>query len=290
MSHKWAIENSPLQTYTSALMFSPMRSLVREAFKREEPEWIVIKPAIEEKWSPCLQTLEGHSLSVNSVAFSHDSARLASASVDSTVKVWDAHSGQCLQTLEGHSNWVNSVAFSHDSARLASASVDRTVKVWDAHSGQCLQTLEGHSDRVRSVAFSHDSARLASASVDSTVKVWDAHSGQCLQTLTIGKALARISFDITGSYLRTEFGTINISASSSSRIPLAHLESRSPHYQDLGLSMDGIWITYNAKNLIWLPPGYRPSCSVVLGNTIGVGTGGGRVWLCKVELKALASI
>ena len=248
MSHKWAIENSPLQTYTSALMFSPMRSLVREAFKREEPEWIVIKPAIEEKWSPCLQTLEGHSLS------------------------------------------VNSVAFSHDSARLASASVDRTVKVWDAHSGQCLQTLEGHSDRVRSVAFSHDSARLASASVDSTVKVWDAHSGQCLQTLTIGKALARISFDITGSYLRTEFGTINISASSSSRIPLAHLESRSPHYQDLGLSMDGIWITYNAKNLIWLPPGYRPSCSVVLGNTIGVGTGGGRVWLCKVELKALASI
>jgi WD40 repeat protein len=37
---------------------------------------------------------------VQSVAFSHDSARLASASNDYTVKIWDAHSGKCLQTLD----------------------------------------------------------------------------------------------------------------------------------------------------------------------------------------------
>ncbi|EUC40845.1 hypothetical protein COCMIDRAFT_107749, partial [Bipolaris oryzae ATCC 44560] len=39
---------------------------------------------------------------VCSVAFSHDSARLASGSDDNTVKIWDAHSGVCLQTLMGH--------------------------------------------------------------------------------------------------------------------------------------------------------------------------------------------
>ncbi|KAH0543952.1 hypothetical protein GP486_008540 [Trichoglossum hirsutum] len=77
-----------------------------------------------------------------SVAFSHDSARLASASYDQTVKIWDASSGACLQTLEGHSGWVMSVAFSHDSARLASASSDKTVKIWDASSGACLQTFK----------------------------------------------------------------------------------------------------------------------------------------------------
>ncbi|KAF1965172.1 hypothetical protein BU23DRAFT_436600, partial [Bimuria novae-zelandiae CBS 107.79] len=37
---------------------------------------------------------------VESAAFSHDSAQLASASWDKTVKIWDAHSGECLSTLE----------------------------------------------------------------------------------------------------------------------------------------------------------------------------------------------
>ncbi|KAF2176009.1 WD40 repeat-like protein, partial [Zopfia rhizophila CBS 207.26] len=47
----------------------------------------------------CLSTLKGHGGWVNSVAFSHDSARLASASDDKIVKIWDASSGECLQTL-----------------------------------------------------------------------------------------------------------------------------------------------------------------------------------------------
>ena len=81
-----------------------------------------------------------------SVAFSHDSTRLASASVDMTAKIWDADSGACLQTLQGHSFTIWSVAFSHDSTQLASASNDCTVKIWDAGSGICLQTLEAYSD------------------------------------------------------------------------------------------------------------------------------------------------
>ena len=76
----------------------------------------------------CLQTLEGHSGWVYSVAFSHDSTRLAYGSWDNTVKIWDASSGACLQTLEGHSSGVYSVAFSHDSTWLASVSNDNTVR------------------------------------------------------------------------------------------------------------------------------------------------------------------
>jgi WD40 repeat protein len=146
MYHKEAVENYPLQVYASALLFSPADSLIRRLFQDEEPREVAIKPDISNGWSACLQTLEGHSGAVRSVAFSHDSARLASASDDRTVKIWDAHSGACLQILEGHSGAVSSVAFSHDSARLASASLDRTVKIWDAHSGACLQTLEGYSN------------------------------------------------------------------------------------------------------------------------------------------------
>ncbi|KAF2726392.1 hypothetical protein EJ04DRAFT_397144, partial [Polyplosphaeria fusca] len=78
MYHKSAIESSPLQAY-GALLFSPTRSVIRTLFKDEEPQDIVIKPGMQERWGSCLQTLEGHSSPVYSVAFSHDSTRLASA-------------------------------------------------------------------------------------------------------------------------------------------------------------------------------------------------------------------
>ncbi|KAK3946786.1 hypothetical protein QBC32DRAFT_329042 [Pseudoneurospora amorphoporcata] len=130
-----------------------------------------------------LLTLEGHSDSVSSVAFSPDGQRLASGSWDKTIKIWDPASGSCLQTLEGHSGYVSSVAFSPDGQRLASYSDDKTIKIWDPASGSCLQTLEGHSDSVRSVAFSPDGQRLASGSWDKTIKIWDLASGSCLQTL-----------------------------------------------------------------------------------------------------------
>jgi WD40 repeat protein len=142
MYHKRAIEGYPLQTYASALLVSPTGSLIRQLFQHEEPEAISIRPTLSKGWSACLQTLEGHSSWVSSVAFSHDSTRLASASYDRTVKIWDASSGACLQILKGHSDWVSSVAFSHDSTQLASASGDRTVKIWDASSGACLRTLD----------------------------------------------------------------------------------------------------------------------------------------------------
>ncbi|KAF2192900.1 YVTN repeat-like/Quino protein amine dehydrogenase [Zopfia rhizophila CBS 207.26] len=166
----------------------------------------------------------------------------------------------------------------------ASASGDNTVKVWDASSGECLQTLEGHSYLVCSVAFSHDSTWLASASGDNTVKIWDASSGECLQTLNIGKALINISFDTTGSYLHTEIGVINISASLVSNIAVTVMEPQFPKFKRGGLSLDEAWITYNSENVVRLPSEYRPSCAAVSGKMIGIGVGSGKVWICNFHL------
>jgi WD40 repeat protein len=324
MYHKGVIESYPLQVYASALLFSPTGSVTRRLFQHEEPKGIAIKPTISAGWSPCLQTLEGHSHHVRSVAFSHDSSKLASASYDetvkvwdassgaclqtlkghsdyvssvafshdsnklasvsydSTVRVWDASSGACLQTLEGHSDWVMSVAFSHDSSKLASASSDNIVKLWDASSGACLQTLEGHSHHVSSVAFSHDSSKLASASLDKTVKVWDASSGACVQTLNISRALRSLFFDPIGSLLHTEIGTIAIHSSGTSS-EVAVVEPECPTYLGTNLSSDGIWMKYDGRNMLWIPSEYRSTCSVVCGNTIGMGVGSGRVWICNID-------
>jgi WD40 repeat protein len=104
-----------------------------------------------------LQTLEGHSGHVSSVAFSPDGKRVVSGSwKDKTAQLWDAVTGAALQTLEGHSRAVSSVAFSPDGKRVVSGSWDKTVQLWDAVTGTALQTLEGHSSDIISVVFSPD--------------------------------------------------------------------------------------------------------------------------------------
>ena len=125
--------------YSSGLVFSPTQSITRICYQKEKPDWILNSPVVDESWSSCLQTLEGHRSPVSSIAWSPDGSQLASASVDNTVKIWDPATGQCASTLEGHGNSVRSIAWSPDGSgsRLASASDDSTVRIWDPATVDC---------------------------------------------------------------------------------------------------------------------------------------------------------
>ncbi|OQV11244.1 NACHT domain-containing protein [Cladophialophora immunda] len=67
-----AIEQAPLQTYCSALAFTPMESIVKKQFSNCARQWIQRLPKVENNWDGLLQTLEGHSDWVYAVAFSPD--------------------------------------------------------------------------------------------------------------------------------------------------------------------------------------------------------------------------
>jgi WD40 repeat protein len=124
LSYGSIIEQAPLQTYGSALVFSPSISEVKKEQWEERLSFINLVAGIRDNWDAYQQTLEGHSGWVNAVVFSPDSKTIASASADQTVRLWNATTGVYQQTLQGHSDWVNAVVFSPDGKTIASASAD----------------------------------------------------------------------------------------------------------------------------------------------------------------------
>jgi eukaryotic-like serine/threonine-protein kinase len=146
-----------------------------------------------------LGILRGHTLPVGSLAYSPDGRKIASASNDGTVKIWDATFGQEIRTLKGHTSFVYSVAFSPDGEWLTSASNDGTVRIWGASAGREVISLGGHPRGYRLCArFSPDGHLLVSASGDGTVRFWDPatwRESASHQTITRDSAVQTVSPD-----------------------------------------------------------------------------------------------
>jgi sterol desaturase/sphingolipid hydroxylase (fatty acid hydroxylase superfamily) len=120
---------------------------------------------------------------ITKVAISADGQRIASASKDGTVKVWDGARGRDLSILTGHEGPVSALALSEDGQVLVSGSYDRTLKVWQVETGQEKLTLRGHTGVILAAAISADGQSIVSGSADGSVKLWDTATGQEKATL-----------------------------------------------------------------------------------------------------------
>jgi WD40 repeat protein len=114
--------------------------------------------------------------------------RIATASYDETVQVWEAKTGHHLLTYKGHSAPAWSVACSPDGARIVSGTgaagshgpvtTNNSVQVWDATTGKTLLTLAGLAGQAYALSWSHDGTRIAAGGDDHLVHIWDVATGR----------------------------------------------------------------------------------------------------------------
>jgi transducin (beta)-like 1 len=120
---------------------------------------------------------------------------LASASFDSTVRLWDVERGNCLHTLMKHTEPVYSVAFSPDGRYLATGSFDKCVNIWNIavrniqnknkksyqkspnkivifhlKSGEIVNTYKG-SGGIFEVCWNHRGDKVGASAADGTVSI-----------------------------------------------------------------------------------------------------------------------
>jgi eukaryotic-like serine/threonine-protein kinase len=128
---------------------------------------------------PLGNAIKGFGKSVNAIAFRQDGKRLASASDDGLVKVWDtALPGDAVAVCGGHLGAVTCVQFSADGKFLVSASVDQTVRFWEPDTGKIISISPKMPDAVEWVALHPTGETVAIACRDGSIIVWDKVRGK----------------------------------------------------------------------------------------------------------------
>mmetsp|Transcript_50745 Transcript_50745/g.163170 ORF Transcript_50745/g.163170 Transcript_50745/m.163170 type:complete len:538 (-) Transcript_50745:108-1721(-) len=119
--------------------------------------WLAAEPSYP------IKVIDAHKKWVNALAWEpyHSAGaagcRLASASKDGTVRLWERVGGRCAGTLCGHANSVTCLRWGGEGL-LYSGSQDRTVKVWAPDESKLVRSLEGHGHWVNCLSASTDFA------------------------------------------------------------------------------------------------------------------------------------
>ena len=148
-----------------------------------------------------------HKEHVRSIVFSPDGQTIASGSQDSTIRLWDATTGQLKNILTDHRSDVNSVVFTPDGSTLMSGSKDKTIRVWDVVTGLQKQVLTGHGASIYSIALSPDGFTLMSGSDDNAIYFWDVATGERLEIIRESVAgVDDIAFSPDNTIIASELG------------------------------------------------------------------------------------
>ena len=147
---------------------------------------------------------------MTSLAFSPESASLASGSWDKSVRLWDVYEGRGQTDVLPHQHDVLTVAFRPDGKQIAAATLDGQVFLWDPNDAKLEGTIEGRRDMAggkvigdlrsganvaagksfKALAYSADGALLLAGGDSKSVCVYDVAGKALLKKFHLSKSKA----------------------------------------------------------------------------------------------------
>ncbi|KXN91988.1 Polyadenylation factor subunit 2 [Leucoagaricus sp. SymC.cos] len=110
---------------------------------------------------------------IRDISFSPDDQRFATASDDSSVRIWSFAESRVESVLTGHGWDVKCAQWHLTKGLIVSGSKDNLIKFWDPRTSTCLSTLHMHKNTIQALSWSPNGNLVASASRDQTVRVFD---------------------------------------------------------------------------------------------------------------------
>jgi cytochrome c len=124
--------------------------------------------------------LEGHRQGITKMNALPGGARLLTASIDRSLRLWDVKTGKTVSVLthgEDRTGQVYAAAVSPDGRRALSAGRDGRLVEWDLATGDVLKTIPAHDKIVWAARFTPDGRFALTASADETTAVWHLETG-----------------------------------------------------------------------------------------------------------------
>jgi WD40 repeat protein len=190
------IQNSPSQTYHTALPFSPSSSWLHRFYTAELLHVVKVVKGLPAGWGSCSRTVPFDRYPL-ALACWKDTIVVGLGSGD--IITLDGNTGSQVAVFSGHTHWVRSVTFSSDGTLLVSGSDDETLKLWDIQTGGVIKTFHGHTHYVYSVSISFNHTTIASGSADNTICLWDIKAGECCHVINQEQSVVYVSFSPTNS-------------------------------------------------------------------------------------------
>ncbi|KAH0491033.1 hypothetical protein TgHK011_002479 [Trichoderma gracile] len=196
------LEKAPLQIYSSALIFAPERSIVRQMYKASIPTWLRTLPAMQLQWDACLATIANEfTTSANLIAVRGSNKFISFPIFGGEMKIWDLKSASCIAT---HNNVIpKSIRTSPSGTELLYITGREVLYVMEAVTRSCIGEYRGHTGIVTCAVFSADGQQFASASEDGTLRIWDRSFDKSLAIYDYNEPVEILGFSPDGSMVLT---------------------------------------------------------------------------------------